>query len=99
MTARMLAQRQPPFEQCVTADWSRDPAPKMIGSQASCRSGGSMRDGRGARHAREGGCASTARAHAGDYADMSNEKPGENPGRRNPKVSRGRFVRPGSAGT
>ena len=34
-----------------------------------------------------------------DYADMSNEKPGENPGRRNPKVSRGRFVRPGSVGT
>ena len=32
-----------------------------------------------------------------DYADMSNEKPGENPGRRNPKVSRGRFVRPGQS--
>ena len=35
---------------------------------------------------------------ASDYADMSNEKPGENPGRRNPKVSRGRFVLPGLAG-
>jgi hypothetical protein len=34
-----------------------------------------------------------------DYADMSNEKPGENPGRRNPKVSWGRFVRPGLAGS
>ena len=34
-----------------------------------------------------------------DYADMSNEKPGENPGRRNPKVSRARFVLPGSVGT
>ena len=34
-----------------------------------------------------------------DYADMSNEKYGENPYRRNPKVSRGRFVRPGSVGT
>ena len=34
-----------------------------------------------------------------DYADMSNEKPGVNPGRRNPKVSRARFVRPGSVGT
>ncbi len=33
-----------------------------------------------------------------DYADMSNEKPGENPGRRNPKVSWGRFVRPGLVG-
>ena len=36
----MLAQRQPPFEQCVTADWSSDPAPKMIGSQAVRRSSG-----------------------------------------------------------
>ena len=35
----------------------------------------------------------------GDYADMSNEKYGENPYRRNPKASRGRFVRPGSVGT
>ena len=34
-----------------------------------------------------------------DYADMSNEKPGENPGRRNSKVSRGRFVLPGSVGS
>gem|GEM_PF-2522350 len=36
---------------------------------------------------------------ASDYADMSNENQGENPWRRNPKVSRGRFVRPGSAGS
>ena len=35
----------------------------------------------------------------GENPDMSNEKPGENPGRRNPKASRGRFVRPGSVGT
>ena len=34
-----------------------------------------------------------------DYADMSNEKPDGNSGRRNPKASRGRFVRPGSVGT
>ena len=33
-----------------------------------------------------------------DHADMSNDKPGENPGRRNPKVSWGRFVRPGLVG-
>ena len=37
-------------------------------------------------------------ADTSDYADMSNEKPGGNPGRRNPKDSRGRFVRPGSVG-
>ena len=34
-----------------------------------------------------------------DYADMSNEKPDGNSGRRNPKASRGRFVRPGLVGT
>ena len=36
--------------------------------------------------------------HGSDYADMSNDKPGENPGRRNPKISWGRFVRPGLVG-
>ncbi len=30
---------------------------------------------------------------------MSNEKEGENPSRRKPKVSWGRFVRPGLVGT
>ena len=37
-------------------------------------------------------------AHGSENADMSNEKPGENPGRRNSKVSWGRFVPPGSVG-
>ena len=36
--------------------------------------------------------------YTSDYADMSNDKPGENPGRRNPKISWGRFVRPGLVG-
>ena len=36
--------------------------------------------------------------YGSDYADMSNEKQGENPCRRNPKVSWGRFVRPGLVG-
>ena len=36
--------------------------------------------------------------YTSDYADMSNEKSGENPGRRNPKISWGRFVRPGLVG-
>ena len=47
----------------------------------------------------EAGRASAGGLATSDYADMSNEKPGGNPGRRNPKVSRGRFVRPGSVGT
>ena len=56
-------------------------------------------DGRGALHAARSGGVTRRGLHASDYADMSNEKPGENPGRRNSKVSRGRFVRPGSAGS
>ena len=29
----MLAQRQPSFKECVTAHWSSDFAPKMIGAK------------------------------------------------------------------
>lgn len=36
--------------------------------------------------------------HGSDYADMSNDKTGGNPVRRNPKISWGRFVRPGLVG-
>ena len=36
---------------------------------------------------------------SGDYAGMSNDKTGENPVRRKPKVSWGRQFRPGLAGT
>ena len=36
---------------------------------------------------------------SGDYAGMSNDKIGENPIRRKPKVSWGRQIRPGLAGT
>ena len=38
-------------------------------------------------------------AHASEYADMSNVKPGEIPGRRKPEVSRATFFVPGLAGT
>ena len=38
-------------------------------------------------------------ASSGDYAGMSNDKIGENPIRRKPKVSWGRQIRPGLAGT
>lgn len=36
----MLAQRQPPFEECVTAHWTSDAAPKMIGTEEGSRSCG-----------------------------------------------------------
>ena len=36
----MLAQKQPPFKECVIAHWSRDAAPKMSGAQARNRSYG-----------------------------------------------------------
>ena len=35
----------------------------------------------------------------GDYAGMSNDKAGEKPARRKPKVSWGRSIRPGLAGS
>ena len=38
----------------------------------------------------EGGRTTTTGRHASDYAGTSNDKPGENPGRRKPKVSWGR---------
>jgi hypothetical protein len=37
-TARRFAWRQPPFKECVTAHWSRDSAPTMIGAQVYYRS-------------------------------------------------------------
>ena len=37
--------------------------------------------------------------YGSENAGVSNEKTGENPVRRKPKVSRGRFVRPGLVGT
>ena len=37
--------------------------------------------------------------YTSEDADISNEKQGENPCHRNPKDSRGRFVRPGLVGT
>ena len=37
-------------------------------------------------------------ASASDYAGMSNDKTGENPVRRKPKVSWGRYIRPGLVG-
>ena len=36
----MLAQRQPPFKECVTAHWPSGFAPKMIGAQVYYRSYG-----------------------------------------------------------
>lgn len=37
--------------------------------------------------------------HTSDHASMSSEKPDGNSGHRKTKVSRGRFVRPGLAGS
>jgi hypothetical protein len=47
---------------------------------------------RGSRTETSGG------ASASDYAGMSNDKTGENPVRRKPKVSWGRYIRPGLVG-
>ena len=34
----MLAQKQPPFKECVIAHWSRDVAPKINGAKVQNRS-------------------------------------------------------------
>ena len=52
-------------------------------------------DGRGAFHTRRRYTERSARLYGSENAGVSNEKTGENPVRRKPKVSRGRFVRPG----
>ncbi len=36
----MLAQKQPPFKECVIAHWSREPAPKISGAKVRNRSCG-----------------------------------------------------------
>ena len=73
----------------------------MIGSQATCRNRAMTPQGvvgRGAYPLGRSRAVRTCGLMGSDYADMSNEKTGGNPVRRNPKVSRGRFVLPGSAG-
>ena len=47
----------------------------------------------------EAGRKRTRRALVSENADTSSDKPGENPGRRKPKVSWARFVLPGLAGS
>lgn len=60
-----------------------DPRKRVVGERSSQRRSGTE----------------TSRgAAASDYAGMSNDKAGENPARRKPKVSWGRYIRPGLVG-
>ena len=84
----MLAQKQPPFKECVIAHWSRDAAPKMSGAQARNRSYGiAQAMGRGAflwgRSITVRRCGHIRSENAG----MSIEKKGENPFHRKPEGS------------
>ena len=83
----MLAQKQPPFKECVIAHWSRDPAPKIPGAKVRNRSCGCIRKvyGVGERSHRvevelEGSVGS-------ENVGMSSEKKGENPFHRKHKDS------------
>ena len=51
--------------------------------------------GRGAFYTGRSKIERTCGQYRSENAGVSNEKTGENPVRRKPKVSRGRFVRPG----
>ena len=70
-------------KQCVIADSSSDVAPKMIGDQITYRSYGFNT-----------GSPELSGWRAIVTGNTSSDKPGENPGRRKPKVSWARFVLP-----
>ena len=75
----------------------------MIGTKLTAEAADSrplrrVESGRGAFHAGRSGAVRLRGLHGSDYADMSNEKTGENPVRRNSKISWARFVLPGLVG-
>ena len=71
----------------------------MIGDKRSTEALGSARSGRGALSVRRSGRATDRGALTSEDADISNEKTGEIPVRRKPKVSWARLVLPGLVGT
>ena len=86
----MLAQKQPPFKECVIAHWSRGPAPKMSGAKVQNRSRGRDTEvslGRGAYHTGRSCTGRSSGLYGSENAGMSSEKDGENPSHRKPKGS------------
>jgi hypothetical protein len=85
----MLAQKQPPFKECVIAHWSRGSAPKMTGAKVQNRSRGKMLSilGRGAFYTRRRYTVRSAGEYGSENAGMSSEKNSENLFHRKPKVS------------
>ena len=85
----MLAQKQPPFKECVIAHWSRGFAPKMSGAKAQNRSRVSILSmlGRGAFYTRRRYTERSAGEYRSENAGLSSEKEGKNPSHRKPKVS------------
>ena len=76
----------------------------MIGDQTRYRSYGFQKDaslwsGRRAFPVRRSLRETEGGELGSENADTSSDKPGENPGRRKPKVSWGRFVLPGLVGS
>ena len=74
----------------------------MIGTKRKTEAAGVARKcgAVGERNSQRRSDTATSRGAAvSDYAGMSNDKTGENPVRRKPKVSWGRSIRPGLAGT
>jgi hypothetical protein len=72
----------------------------MIGTKSTAETADytAMYSGRGAFHTGRRVRETEPGLYGSDYADMSNDKIGENPIRLNPKISWGRFVRPGLVG-
>ena len=86
----MLAQKQPPFKECVIAHWSRGFAPKISGAQVRNRSYGFVSIDTRGRGAFLSGRSSTVRSCGlirSENAGMSSEKTSENLVHRKPKDS------------
>jgi|CZCB01.1.fsa_nt_gi hypothetical protein len=92
----MLAQKQPPFKECVIAHWSRGSAPKMYRGSSLPPKLWMSKDMVGEH------CSGVEVLPKGKVELLQermpvlvNEKTSENLVRRKPKVSWGRVVRPG----
>ena len=70
-----MAQKQPPFKECVTAHWSRIVAPKILGAKHNTEARGrSNTIGRGALYKRLSNVERRCGLYTSENVGMSNEK-------------------------
>ena len=70
-----MAQKQPPFKECVTAHWSRIVAPKILGAKHDTEAQGTCkRNGRGALYSGGSIAERLCELNRRENVGMSNEK-------------------------